>query len=240
MATNLLNFCTPSKLVHSEDDTDEEEYPNTIIKSRSKFDLTPATVNESPEGSVISNQNLMSLSSEDDSSAFGFDHKPTQISFDEKSMDSSSSSTRTLPSRRKFPSLDANYVVLAFVLLLLRLIWIESSSSVNVNIQLSPQMTKFESFEDYQQAPRQFAMPIAEDFDQLPDIKTFKFYKLEQDASGSFLATVQGKDILGPPRPFSQRWMKHKSIQFKKTSAYLKEKSEMGVSEVLRDDHILI
>ena len=83
-------------------------------------------------------------------------------------------------------------------------------------------------------------MPHAENIDHLPDVKDFKFYKLDQDASGPFLASVEGKDLLGPPRPFSLRWMKQKRTQIKKTSTFLKEKSEIGISEVLQDDRIMI
>mmetsp|Transcript_43745 Transcript_43745/g.105513 ORF Transcript_43745/g.105513 Transcript_43745/m.105513 type:complete len:272 (-) Transcript_43745:219-1034(-) len=249
LPSNLLSFCTPSKVTHFED-SDEDEYPNTIIKSRSatKQDfVTPATVNESPLSlaeSVNSSDNLMSLSSssEDDSSTsaagvpkrLGFD-KPTQISFDEQSDDSS-----PLWWQKMSSSPNAKYLVLAFALLLLRLIWVESSS-VKANIRLSPQIMRFESFEDYQQAPRQFTMPL--DIDHLPDIRSLKFYKLEQDESGPFLASVEGNDLL-TPRPFSLRWfkqtMKQRGTEIKETSAFLKEKSEDGISEVLQDDHVLI
>ncbi|CAJ1949789.1 unnamed protein product [Cylindrotheca closterium] len=243
LPSNLMNFCTPSKPNHFED-SDDDDYPNTAIKHRSNKQgmATPATVNESPLSSaesVSSSPNLMSISSQDDSlvsaagipKRLGFD-KPTQISFDEKS-DSSSSR--------------ANYLVLAFALILLRLIWLESSS-VKANIRLSPGITRFESFEDYQQASvRQFEMPETEGMDQLPNINDLKFYKLEQDESGTFLRSIEGKELLGPPRPFSRRWMKQKGTQIKETRAFLKEKSvvlkeksESGISEVLQEDHILI
>lgn len=244
-SSNLFSFCTPSKQHHFEDSDEEDKYPNTIIKSRSaKQDLTPATVNESPLSSAESvgrSPKLMSLSSHDDGSAstdgipkrLGFE-KPSQISFDKKSNEKQPS------------SLTANCLVLAFALLLLRLIMLERSA-VNVNIRLSPQMTQFKSLEDYQQATRQFVMPNIEGIDQLPDINDFKFYKLDKDESGTFLASVQGKDLLGPPRPFSRRWLMQKCAQIKDTSAFLKEKSailketsEDGLSEVLQDDHLLI
>lgn len=236
LTSNLMNFCTPSKPNHFEN-SDEDEFPSAnVIRSTPKQDMTPTTVNESPLSSaesVSSSPTLMSISSQDDSSAsaagfpkrLGFD-KPTQITFDKNTDESSSSST-------------ANYLVLAFALLLLRVIWLKSSS-VNSNIQLSQKITRFESFEDYQKARMQFQIPRPTSIDQLPDIRGLKFYKLEQDESGPILVSIERKDLLGPPRPFSRRWMQQKSTQIKETSAFLMETSEHGIAEVSQDDHILI